>query len=70
MTSRIMKCFSQQWEREICAERGSRILHEFARAARCGRRAWVSWGAPTPGVSSWVADMTLGALSPLPDASS
>lgn len=48
------------------AERGSGILSELAKAAGGGRGAWVLWGAPTPGLSGWVANMTLGAPSPLP----
>lgn len=58
MTSRKMKCFSQQGE--MCAERGSGILHELAKVAGCGRGTWVLRGVPTPGLSSCVADMILG----------
>lgn len=65
MTSRKMKCFSQQ-RGKTCAERGCGILRVLAEAAGCGRGARVLWGAPTPGLSSWVADMILGAQSPPP----
>lgn len=50
----------------MCAEGGSGILSELAKAARGGRAAWVLWGVPTPGLSGWVANTTLGGPSPLP----
>lgn len=43
MTSRKLSVSQQQWE--MCAERGSGILQQLAKAARCGRGTWVLQGA-------------------------